>query len=217
MNPPSAQPANCPSSEYRWLGVLLALFLIIPVLLVLGLASYFRLSSDTQALRGGVVEASQTTWQPQVSLNVGSLTCGAIRSSLSFLPLEPEARAALQTVRRAEVSLLQLAPGAKPAEGAAMLEAADAAMSRRGWDRVVGVLAGDEMVAVYVSTKTTSFRRVETCAVVLAGEQLIMASARANLQPLLNCVFSKPGLREQFRLPADFVHAEVKHPESARN
>lgn len=217
MNPPSAQPVNCSSSEYRWLGVLLVLFLITPVLLVLGVTSYFRLSSDTQALRGTLVEASQAKWQPQFSLNLGSLTCGAIRSGLSCLPLEPEARAAVQAIRRAEVSLLRLAPGAKPADHAAMLEAADAAMSRRGWDRVVGVREGDELVAVYVPAKTTSFRRMESCVVVLAGEQLIVVSARANLQPLLNCVLEEPGLRTQFRLPADFVRAEVKHSGSARN
>jgi len=82
-----------------------------------------------------------------------------------------------------------------------MLGAADSAMNRRGWDRVVAVLDGDDMVAVYVSNKTTSCSRIECCVVVFDGEQMIVASARANLQPLLDCVLHEHGLREKIRLP----------------
>ncbi|MCW5555888.1 MAG: hypothetical protein KIS67_27490 [Verrucomicrobiae bacterium] len=217
MKPTSTPTVSCSSSEYRWLGVLLAFFFITPVLLVLGVTSYFRLNSDTRALRSSLVEASQAEWQPQLSLNLGSLTCGAIRYGLSSLPLEPEAHAAVQAVRRAEVSLLRLAPGSEPADRAAMLEATDAVMSRRGWDRVVGVREGNELVAVYVSAKTTSFRRMESCMVVLTGEQLIVASARANLQPLLDCVLNERGLHARLRLPADLAGAEGEYRRHAQH
>jgi hypothetical protein len=201
MNSPSTPPVIRSSSEYRWLWVLLAVFLLMPVALAIGIASYFRLSSDTRALRSGLIKASGAEWRQQFAFNVGGLTCGAVRSGLSFVNLNQEARAAAQTVRGVEVSILRLSSGERPPDRATMLGAADSAMNRRGWDRVVAVLDGDDMVAVYVSSKTTSCSRIECCVVVFDGEQMILASARANLQPLLDCVLHEHGLREKIRLP----------------
>jgi len=201
MNPISAPPFIRSSSEHRWLWVLLAVFILLPILLVFGIASYFRLSSDTRALRSGLIKASGAEWRQQFAFNVGGLTCGAVRSGLSFVNLNKEARAAVQTVRGVEVSILRLAGGEKSPDCATMLGAADSAMNRRGWDRVVGVLDGEDMVAVYVSSKTTSCRRLECCVVVFDGEQMVVASARANLQPLLDCGLNEHGLRAKLRFP----------------
>ena len=77
-----------------------------------------------------------------------------------------------------------------------MLGAADSAMNRRGWDRVVGVLDGEDMVAVYVSSKTTSCRLLECCVVVFDGEQMVVASARGNLEPLLKLTQNRFNIRE---------------------
>ena len=201
MNSTSTPPVIRSSSEYRWLWVLLAVFLLMPVALAIGIASYFRLSSDTRALRSGLIKASGAEWRQQFAFNVGGLTCGAVRSGLSFVNLNQEARAAAQTVRGVEVSILRLSSGERPPDRATMLGAADSAMNGRGWDRVVAVLDGDDMVAVYVSSKTTSCSRIECCVVVFDGEQMIVAAARANLQPLLDCVLHAHGLREKIRLP----------------
>jgi len=201
MNPISAPPFIRSSNEYRWLWVLLAVVILLPVLLVFGIASYFRLSSDTRALRSGLIKASGAEWRQQFAFNVGGLTCGAVRSGLSYVNLNKEARAAVQTVRGVEVSILRLAGGEKSPDCATMLGAADSALSQRGWDRVVGVVDGDDMVAVYVSNKTTSWQRLECCVVVFDGDHMIVASARANLQPLLDCVLDEHGLRGKIRLP----------------
>jgi hypothetical protein len=201
MNPMSAPPFIRSSNEYRWLWVLLAVFIVLPVLLVFGIASYFRLSPDTRALRSGLIKASGAEWRQQVAFSVGGLTCGAVRSGLSFVNCNREARAALQTVRGAEVSILRLAGGEEPPDRATMLNAADAALSKRGWDRVVGVVDGEDMVAVYVSSKTTSWQRLECCVVVFDGDHMIVASARANLQPLLECVLDRSDWRARIRFP----------------
>jgi len=201
MNTPSTPPVIRSSSEYRWLWVLLAVFILLPVALAFGIASYFRVSSDTRALRSGLIKASGAEWRQQFAFNLGGLTCGAVRSGLSFVNLKKEARAAVQTVRGVEVSILRLASGAELPDRATMLNAADSAMSKRGWDRVVGVVDGDDMVAVYVSNKTTSWERLECCVVVFDGDQMIVASARANLQPLLDCVLNEHALRAKIRLP----------------
>jgi hypothetical protein len=205
MDPLLTPPLINPPSNHRWfLGVLAALLLLpflAVVLLAMGVTSYFRLSSDTQALRSGLIKASGAEWRQQFAFNLGGWTCGAVRSGMSFVNLNKEARAATQAVRGVEVSVLRLASGDKAPDRAIMLNAADSAMSKRGWDRVVGVVDGDDMVAVYVSNKTTSCRRIECCVVVFDGEQMIVASARANLQPLLECVRDRSDWRAKIRFP----------------
>ena len=68
---------------------------------------------------------------------------------------------------------------------AAMLSAADKAMAERGWDRVVGVMNPREMVAIYLPAKAHSPRNVKVCLVVMNGKELVVASARSNLEPLM--------------------------------
>ena len=169
--------------------ILFAVFLVVPATLVVGVVtgvtSYFRPSSATKALRNGLIESSGVEWRQRIALNVGGLTFGAVRGGLSFFPLDARARAALGAVCGAEVGIYELVSDAERPDCAAMLAAADKAMTSRGWDRVVGVIDGDNLITVYISEKTTSARRLECCVMVFDGEQMILASALANLQPLV--------------------------------
>ena len=189
MNSSPAPPLIRPRGEHPWLWIvvigLMVMLFMIPVMLAVGVTSYFRLSSDTKALRNGLIKSSGVEWRQRLALNVGGLTLGAVRTGISFAPLDAKARAALEAVRGAEVGIYQLASGAEPPDCATMLAAADTAMTARGWDRVVGVIDRDNLVTVYISEKTTSARRMECCVMVFDGEQMILASAQANLQPLL--------------------------------
>jgi hypothetical protein len=102
----------------------------------------------------------------------------------------------LEAVRGAEVGIYELASAEQPNCGT-MLTAADKAMTARGWDRVVGVIDGDDLVTVYVSQKTTSARRMECCVMVFDGEHMILASAKANLQPLLQMALEETTVRHK--------------------
>ena len=165
------------------------------VALALGVTSYFRMSSDTRALRDGLIESSGTDWHRKIALNVGGLTLGVARTGLSFVHLDERARAALQTVRGVEVGTYELSKTEETPDRDAMLIAADKAMSARGWERVVGVMAEHELVAVYVPEKNTTLQRLNCCVMVFDGRQMVVASARTNPQPLVQCLLNQPALR----------------------
>ncbi len=202
MNTPAVPPLIRPRAKRTWLWVGLALLLIPLVglgILVLGVASCFHLSSDTRALRGELVRASGAEWRQQIGLSVGSLPLGLVRAGLSFVPLEPEARAALRTVRGAEVGIYELASESARLDRSAMLTAADGVMRKRGWERAVGVLDGGQMVGVYLPADLSTARRVKACVVVLDERQLVVVSAHANLEPLLECLRNQHDWRAEVR------------------
>ena len=194
MNPPPAPlvpPLIRPRAKRFWnravLAVTLIPFVVLAVLAV-GVISYFHLSSDTRMLRSELTRASGAEWRQQIGLNIGSVTLGLARAGLSFAPLDPEARVALRAVRGVEVGIYQLASGSKRPDRTAMLNAADGVMRTRGWERVVGVLDHDQLVGVYLPAKITSARRMKACVMVLDGHQMVVVSARADLEPLLECL-----------------------------
>ena len=202
MNPPPALPNKRTRKESPWLWLPVAAILLTPVLLVAGIASYFHPSSDARALRDGIVKASGGEWEPVMVFNVGGFTTGAVRAGLSFAHLDAEPRAALQTVHGVEIGIYQLESGADTPDRAAMLASADTAMTGRGWDRVVGVMDGQALVGVYVPANIKSFSKLKCCVMVFDGKQMIVASARTNLQPLLTCIMEKPEVRSKLQLLA---------------
>ena len=163
--------------------------------LALGVASYFHLSSDTRALRNELTRASGAEWRKQIGLNIGNMTLGVVRGGVLFTKLDPEAKTALQAVRGVEVGVYELDSTSIPPDRAAMLNAADKAMSSRGWERVVGVLDGDDMVGVFMPTKIASPSQMKCCVVVLDGKQLVLVSARVNPQPLVELIQNKSDWR----------------------
>src|SRR4029434_2128625 len=118
MNSSPAPPLIHPRTSHRWFLIVFAVLLLVPTALVVGVVagvtSCFRPSSDTKALRNGLVNASGVEWRQQIVLNVGGLTFGAVRGGLSFLPLDARARAALEAVRGAEVGIYDLSSEADP-------------------------------------------------------------------------------------------------------
>lgn len=203
MKPPPVISSSRPRTRRLWLWGWLAALLLLPlVVLAAGVASYFHLSSDTKALRYSLMKATGVKCSPQIVLNVGNVTLSAVRAGLSFVNLDAEARAALQAIRGAEVGIYRLTSEAKSPDRAAMLASADAAMSARGWDRVVGVLDGGDLVAIYLPGKNASASRMKCCVVVFDGQEMVVASAQANLEPLLQCVLDQPAMRAKARLLA---------------
>jgi hypothetical protein len=193
MNPPSLPPVSRRPARRLWLWGLLATALLLPVLLAVVVANCFRLSSDTRALRNELIASSGGEWQQQIALNAGYLTLGAVRAGLSCFPLNPGARAALQSVRSAGVGVYQLPAGTPAPDRAAMLAAADSAMTARGWERVVGVMDVKDLVAVYLP-KNVSVRRLKCCVMVFDGQEMVLVSAQGNLEPLLKYALAQPGL-----------------------
>lgn len=200
MNSPVPPTLTRPKPRRWWLWIVVVAALIPFVgitALGLGVVSYLHQSSDTRALRKELTRASGADWQQRIGLNIGSLTLCAARAGLSFVPMEDEARAALRTVRGVEVGIYEVASASQRPDCSAMLTAADGVMKARGWERVVGVMDGRQLVGVYLPTDVHSVRRMKACVVVMEGHQMVVVSARANLEPLMEC------LQKQHDWPAE--------------
>lgn len=191
MNPTPQSPLIRPLARRPWFWIGLV-FLLIPFValgvIALGAASYLHLSSDMRALRNGLMKASGVEWRQNLGLNLGSMTLGVVRAGLSLAPLDAQAQAAVQTVRGVEVGIYELTPGTKPPDRVALLTVADTVLKARGWERVVGVLDGEELVSVYLPDRAIAARHVKCCVLVFDGRQMVVVSARADVESLWECL-----------------------------
>jgi hypothetical protein len=161
--------------------------LAIPLLFalgVVGVTGYFRLSSETAALRESLMGSVDGQWKKTIAVHLGWFTTGLVRAGSRLVKLDPEPRAALDAVRGVEVGVYKVQDGAERQDHGAILAKADKAMTRRGWVRVVGVSHDRELVAIYMPRKGTSLRSMRCCLMVFNGRELVVASARGNLEPL---------------------------------
>ena len=197
---PPALPRDRVERFFRWVGGALLVCLLLLALVVYGATGYFRLSSEMAGLRDGLQAASGREWQRMIALNVGGFTFGAARAGLSFVKMEDEARVALETIQACEVGIYQTAADTGSVDHPEMLAAADKAMQKKGWERVVGVIADNNLVAVYVPTKLSSTSRMKCSVLVCEGQRMILASTRANLDPVIKLALAKADFGEAGRL-----------------
>jgi hypothetical protein len=193
MNLPSDIPVTRRPARRLWLWGLLAAPLLLLIVLAMVVANCFRLGSDVRALRNELIRSSGVEWRQLIALNAGTLTLGAVRIGSSCVKLDPGARAILQSVRSGGVGVYQLPAGTPAPERATLLAAADSAMTARGWERAVGVIDGRDLVAVYLP-KNASVQNLKCCVMVFDGEEMVLVSARGNLEPLLQYALAQPGL-----------------------
>src|SRR6185295_2478075 len=99
---------------------------------------------------------------------------------LPFVKMDQDAKLAMTAVRDVEVSVHELT-SSEP-NRARILAEADKRMSKRGWDRVVGVLNDDVAVAVYAQGNADTDLKVSV--LVLNENHMIAVTGRGNLQPL---------------------------------
>lgn len=195
--PPSASPA--PSAPFRWgrfwLGafavLLVSPFVLLGALALLVLSSLY-VGSDVAALRRSVMPASASGWHKQVEVSVGWFPVMLAKAGLRFAPLPPEARIALRAAKSAEVVVYERPAHDRPLDQSALLLKADETMRRRGWDRIVGVVDHDELVAIYTPTGLDSARNMKACVLVLNRENLVVVSAAADLRPLMELIHEHP-------------------------
>lgn len=164
-------------------------------LCVFGVTGYFRLSSDTATLRRSAMGSVGGTWDTKIAVHLGAMTLALVRTGSRLFPLPAEPRAALETVRAAEVGIYRLASESICAGPKSLLAATDKAMAGRGWQRVVGVCQEQDVVGVYVPGKRIGLRRMKVCVMVLHERDLVVASVSGNLEPLQALVGERLDLR----------------------
>ena len=99
-----------------------------------------------------------------------------------FVELPPEAKTLLGSVHGVECSVYQLQSNS--ADHAKLLIEADKAMSKRKCDRIVGVIDDNQLVAIY-APRDQSTRNMTFSVMVLTGHELVCATARGDLDPVL--------------------------------
>jgi hypothetical protein len=186
--PPVLGAAAWPRRRFRVRPgyVVLGVVLCLPLLCVIGITGYFRLSAAPQTLRSSVMEAVPGQWHKRFAIHVGGMTLGLVRLGSSFFNLPPEPKAALGALHGAEVGIYKLQNAPSALDYSAVFTATDKAMKGRGWERIVGVAQGRQFVAVYMPRNLKSLKRMACFVAVLNQRDLVVASARGNVQPLLD-------------------------------
>jgi hypothetical protein len=179
-------------------------FLLVLSLIAIVITGFFRLSRDARCLRNSLklaADAQALQWDRKLELSFGALTFRVLQAGLAFAPLNPDARAAVQSVRGAEVGIYKLHGKADLLDPFAMLAAADTAMEARGWDRLVGVANDRELVAVYVPGSTPAKGNLQACLAVMQEEQMVVVSASSNVEQFLELALHQIDTRNAFRRP----------------
>src|SRR5436190_1017280 len=162
-------------------GVRWGYVVIVPVVLfclwsIVGVIGFFHLSSDAAALRQSFVTCAGGSWENKITINAGFLTTGFIRVCSKPVKLNREPRAALQSLRAAEVGVYTLCDHAAPFNHGLILARADKVMSARGWERIVGVSNDGKLVAVFTPRRSGSAGTLKVCILVSDGPNLVVAS-----------------------------------------
>lgn len=176
------------ASLKKWLlRLFLGSFLLAVAAPVVVAVAVLHISRDTQTLRNAALEESGTYWDRKIEVRAGSAPFMLARMALPLMDVPWEAKQAVSALRSAEVSIHQLA-GSQP-DRARMVAEADKRMTKRGWDRLVGVLNEDAMVTVYV--KPLSGTELRLSVLVLNEDQMIAVTGRADLEPVFDLAMRK--------------------------
>jgi len=149
----------------------------------------FRVSSDTRALRDVGLEFVGTGAEEKIELGVGFLTVGLAKLGARFVEMPPEAKAILGSGKNVECSVYEVR--ARKQDFAEVMTQADKAMSKRGADRVVGVIDGEQLIAVYVPRDADSIRNMSMSVLVLTKRELICATARGDLDAVVAMAYAR--------------------------
>jgi hypothetical protein len=172
-------------------GAIFALFAVAIAAVVLWVVSSLRLSGDARALRDSLRRPEMAAYDKRVEVNVGWIATGLLRTGLEFAHLDDEARTALGSIRSAEAGVYQRRFNHYDQTDARDFLASDAAMERRGWDRLVGVADEDTFVAIYTPRAATWNGDLKVCFAVVHDGKMVVGSARANPEALARLVMEK--------------------------
>ena len=111
-----------------------------------------------------------------------------IRDRVNVVDVDPDARLALRALRGAEVGVYRIRGQA--GERSSVLDRVDEAMTQKGWQRLVGVMNPNELVAVFVPENVRTARNVEVCVLVLNEREMVVVGARGDLEPLMEMAMS---------------------------
>ena len=175
----------------KW-GVIKVGFLIVLAMLCSYTVYGMVFNGDIKAARKAVASSVPGDWNKKFDFGVGPIVLGLARTVVSFIDDVPaEAKVVLHSVKGAGVSIYHLREGAERPARESVLVHADKAMAWRGWERLVGVTSQRDVVAVYIPSKMKSVDNAAVCVLVNNGNDLIVVSARANLDEIMTLAMDR--------------------------
>ena len=153
--------------------------------------SFLTLDRDAAVLRKAIMADANDDWQTKIQVSVGRLTLAAVRTGLVFVHMKDvaEAQVALGAVRGASVGVYQRKPSkGETVSREAVFADTDAAMTRRGWSRLVGVVDKKDAVLVYTPAKYDVDGSIDVCLAVLNNRELVVVSATVDADGLADLV-----------------------------
>lgn len=175
------------SRRFRWRRLFLGLLLLL--LFAGGLLVWsFVPGGEVRAMRRALDDAEAPPAKTKVAFGVGWPALAVARLVTAVADVEADARLALRSVRRADVSVQELDRELNRAQRLTLLESVDRSLERKGWERIVGVLEEDETVGVYLSTKSSSADDLRVAVLVLSGKELVSVAVRCDVEPLVELV-----------------------------
>ncbi len=139
------------------------------------------LSRNADVLRKEMLAALDTPARREIQITVGPGALAAARLVVRWLDAVPvEARDALNAVRTASVGVYRLAGEASPTAREKMFAAADRALGRRGFFRVIGVNDAHQTVVIYSPQTDDDSSTQHICLAVCEAHQLVIVEGAIN-------------------------------------
>jgi len=184
--------------------------LLLMGLLAVGLAGFLLFRSFTATgnhvdLRSEILESidSPRNVEVQVNVPVWLTTLARVTGSIGDVP--EEIQAGLDSIHSGNVGVYELAEIPDARARHQMLKIADEALlSSPGWSRIVTILQGEQLVAIYLPEADIEPRRTtDIFVLVLDQRELVIVSARAHPKPILDFA-SRTLKREGLGEPSDW-------------
>jgi hypothetical protein len=178
----------------------------VPIVILVGwfasaLLGLVRPGAEVSGLRQSLERVAPGGMKARVCVNLGGGTFALTRFGAAFSPLPVEAKAAIASARGADIGVFELDRACGQQDLRNALKQADGRMLSQGWERVVGVMEANQLVAVYCPRKGMSLGKTRVCVLVVDQKDVVIVCARANLeslQPIVSEALKKK--REQWPL-----------------
>jgi hypothetical protein len=187
--PPVIAAALPSRFKKRYVFALVALLLV--VLSVRAVAGYFTMGNEAAALRKSVTAHAGGQCEKKFSLRLGWITTGLVRAGSRLFNLPPEPRTVIDSLHRVEVGVYKFTEDGGISRAGEILAATDVTMTKRGWDRIVGVVHDRQTVAIYAPHKGLSSSNIECAVLVFNGRDLVIAAGSGNPMPLIQLASRK--------------------------
>lgn len=194
-----AQPKRMSLGKKLLVGLLIWMATSV-VIISAFVASFFFLDSNASMLRRQVMAASGRDWDTKVQVSVRPVAMAMTRLALRFIPDVPEeAHLAMKAMRSASVGVYELPRGERADFTGEWLNEADSRMAQRGFTRLVRANERKESVAVYIPEDYDDGDLIKLCVAVCTGQELVVVSAEAALEPLLELIEREGDFRKDWK------------------